>query len=60
MAFPHVGLVQLIDSPGLADPNILIDVWVEKYNNQIAQQDLKLDLVVCVIECATRPSSKEF
>lgn len=60
MLFPNVGLVQLIDSPGLSDPNIPIDVWVQKYNNQIHEQDFKLDLVVCVIEYATRPSSKEY
>jgi hypothetical protein len=27
-----VGLVKLIDSPGLADPNIPIDQWVNLYN----------------------------
>jgi hypothetical protein len=36
--FDVVGQVQLLDSPGLADPNLLIDVWVRLYNNTVASQ----------------------
>ena len=53
-------LIQVIDSPGLADPEILIDVWVSLYNSQIAAKKWEIDLAVVVIECATRPSAKEY
>lgn len=56
---PSIGQVQLIDSPGLADPNLLIDIWVRLYNNTIASQRWKLDLVICVIEYTERPSLRE-
>lgn len=51
--------MKLIDSPGLADPNILIDVWVNLYNNTIGAANWKIDLVVCVLEDSGRPSVKE-
>ena len=57
--FEIVGQVKLIDSPGLADPNILIDVWVNLFNNSIGTPKWSIDLVVCVIEYAERPSIKE-
>ena len=48
-----------MDSPGLADPNILIDVWVNLFNNAIGTPKWSVDLVVCVIEYTERPSIKE-
>jgi hypothetical protein len=49
----------LIDSPGLADPKILIDVWVNLYNKAIGEVKWEIDLVVCVLEYTERPSVKE-
>jgi putative ribosome biogenesis GTPase RsgA len=57
MPMSGVGIVKLIDSPGLADPNIPIDQWVKKYNLQLKGE--AIDLVVCLIEYAERPSTKE-
>ena len=49
----------MIDSPGLADPKILIDVWVNLYNKAIGEVKWEIDLVVCVLEYTERPSVKE-
>ena len=58
--FPKGEQIQLIDSPGLADPSIPLDVWVRLYNSQIAEAIGGIDLVIIVIEYAERPSTKEF
>jgi hypothetical protein len=57
---PELGRVFLCDSPGLADPRLPIDKWTNLYNQSIANKKIKFDLVVCVIEHAERPSTKEF
>ena len=39
-----------IDSPGLNDPDLALENWVEKYNNTIGEQDApRLSLVVLLI-----------
>ncbi len=49
---PDLGFVFLCDSPGLADPSIKIDKWIDLYNKSIADKNIKFDLVICVIEYA--------
>ncbi len=54
-----LGRVILYDSPGLADPNLSINKWSDLFNTNIAQKGIGIDLVVCVIEYAERPSYRE-
>ena len=60
MTFPYTDNVRLIDSPGLADPNLPIDQWVNKYNQQVTSKGWEVDLVALVIEYAERPCESEF
>ena len=53
------GKIKLYDSPGMSDPNIPIDQWLNLYNNAIGSKNEKINLLVLVIEHAKRLSFKE-
>ena len=57
MVIDGVGIIKFIDSPGLADPNIPINQWVNLYNQQVKGE--LIELVVCLIEYNERPTTKE-
>jgi predicted GTPase len=46
-----------MDSPGLNDPDMALENWVQKYNNTVGKQSApRLSLVVLLIECQARPT----
>jgi hypothetical protein len=55
---PKLGM-RLIDSPGLADPDLQMSLWLEKYKDDVVGQFEAISLCIIVVEYAERCSSKE-
>ena len=54
---PELRGTAFIDSPGLNDPDMALENWVQKYNNTVGKQSApRLSLVVLLIECQARPT----